>query len=77
MRMLRLSIYLIMMFAMSAVVCPATEQVTTDGSSMLPSENDNPEIKSTEQASEPFVVRNIIITGNKKTKASIILREIP
>src|SRR6185436_19741511 len=25
----------------------------------------------------PFVVRNIIIEGNKKTKASIILREVP
>jgi outer membrane protein assembly factor BamA len=62
---------------MSVVVCPATAQVTTDGSSMLPPENGNPENKSTEQASEPFVVRNIIITGNRKTKASIILREIP
>ena len=30
-----------------------------------------------QNTSTPFIIRNIVIAGNKKTKASIILREIP
>jgi hypothetical protein len=37
---------------------------------------DSLEAKTNNQAA-PFVIRNVVITGNRKTKASIILREIP
>ncbi|HET9826866.1 MAG TPA: POTRA domain-containing protein, partial [Chitinophagaceae bacterium] len=35
------------------------------------------EAKTSDQPPAPFVIRNIVITGNKKTRGSIILREIP
>jgi len=35
------------------------------------------EKNSSDQHAAAFVIRNIVITGNKKTKTSIILREIP
>jgi outer membrane protein assembly factor BamA len=37
----------------------------------------NSDVKTDDLSSAPFVIRNIVITGNKKTQASIILRELP
>lgn len=70
----RLSIYLIV-FAISAILSRAQAQIEDDHQIFSPV-NDSSE-KINEQTSEPFIVRNIIITGNRKTKAAIILREIP
>jgi outer membrane protein assembly factor BamA len=63
-------------FALSGLLCKVDAQHISDDRSE-PLLTDGSEIKKEEPASEPFVVRNIIITGNRKTKASIILREIP
>src|SRR6266496_4548382 len=35
------------------------------------------EEKKLDNSIAPFTIRNIIITGNKKTKSSVILRELP
>src|ERR1041385_3380532 len=71
----RLSIYLITL-AISAMLCRADAQ-QIQNEQVSPSDNGNLEIKVANPASEPFIVRSIFITGNKKTNASIILREIP
>ena len=45
--------------------------------SQSPSVGINSESRSDDPGAAPFVIRTIIITGNRKTKSSIILREIP
>ncbi len=71
----RLSIYLAT-FTISATLCRINaQQIQND--QVSPSGNGNLEIKIDNSASEPFIVRSIFITGNKKTNTSIILREIP
>lgn len=67
-------IYLVII-TLSAIVSKADAQPLLD---KLPSysSTDSLDAKTNSQAA-PFVIRNIVITGNKKTKASIILREIP
>ena len=48
------------------------------GDHLVPSpDTTNTEIKPGDQAAAPFIIRNIIIVGNRKTKGSVILREIP
>ncbi|MFI5188220.1 MAG: POTRA domain-containing protein [Chitinophagales bacterium] len=74
--MQRFSIYLVM-FAISALLYKAEAQHIQDNPSEILPTNNGSEIKMDDPISEPFVVRNIFITGNRKTKASIILREIP
>jgi outer membrane protein assembly factor BamA len=49
-------------------------QLFSQQSTVAPSLNDDTKLSDN---TVPFTVRNIIITGNKKTKASIILRELP
>ena len=45
---------------------------------LLPSpDTTNTEIKTGDQAAAPFIIRNIVIVGNRKTRGSVILREIP
>ena len=71
----RLSIYLITL-TVSAMLCRAdAQQIQND--QISPSGNGNLEIKVDNPPTEPFFVRSIFIAGNKKTNASIILREIP
>jgi len=43
----------------------------------LSSSINNSEIKEDAQSAAPFIIRNIFITGNRKTHASIIMRELP
>ena len=74
--MQRLSIYLVV-FVISALLCKAGAQRIQDVPSDISPANNSAEIKINDPVSEPFIVRNIIITGNRKTKASVILREIP
>lgn len=74
--MQRLIIYAVM-FATSAIFCKLSAQQILGDASIAPSLNNAPDLRTSSGISEPFVVRNIIITGNKKTKASVILREIP
>ena len=74
--MQRLNIYLIT-FALSAILCKAGAQ-ENQGDHLVPSsDTTNTEIKTGDQAAAPFIIRNITIVGNRKTKGSIILREIP
>lgn len=70
--MQRVSTYLFILL-LSAAYNYAAAQRGADN----PSGNGKPEMKENEQAAAPFIIRNIIITGNRKTKPSIILREIP
>src|SRR5215831_16973009 len=74
--MQRVQIYVIM-FAISAATSNLRAQQIQEGASVNPPANKDPEIRTDDGISEPFVVRNIIITGNRKTKSSVILREIP
>jgi len=67
--MRRLKSYICILSFLFSCIQLFSQQST--GSSSL-----NDEIKLTDN-SAPFTVRNIIITGNKKTKASIIFRELP
>src|SRR5436190_2662304 len=69
-----LKIYLVII-TLSAIISKAGAQPLLDKLSAYPS-TDNLDTKENNQTA-PFVIRNIFITGNKKTKASIILREIP
>ncbi len=63
--------------AMFAMLCRARAQSVKDDQTIFPQANSGSEISIDRQKAAPFIVRNIIITGNKKTKASFILREIP
>jgi outer membrane protein assembly factor BamA len=74
--MQRLNIYLISL-ALCATLCKAGAQENQGDHLASPSDPTNTEIKTGEEAAAPFIIRNIIIVGNRKTKASIILREIP
>src|SRR5262245_29947282 len=74
--MQRLSLYLLMV-VISAMFCKTIAQQIQDAPSSPSTSNTDAQNKIAEPVSEPFVVRDIIITGNKKTKPSIILREIP
>jgi len=67
-------IYLVII-TLLAIVSKARTQPLLDKLSSYPS-TDSADAKPINQAA-PFVIRNIVITGNRKTKASIILREIP
>src|SRR5215813_12771557 len=70
----RVKIYLVII-TLLAIVSKAGAQPLLDKVSSY-SSSDSLDSKTNNQT-PPFVVRNIIITGNRKTKASIILREIP
>src|SRR5436190_2509651 len=73
--MQRLKIYLITV-ALSAILCKAGAQ-ENQGDHLIPSsDTTNTEIKAG-NAAAPFIIRNIVIVGNRKTKGSVILREIP
>jgi outer membrane protein assembly factor BamA len=74
--MQRLSIYLVT-FTLSAIFYKAGAQEIQDDPSISPSGSNRIEIKMDDPKTAPFIIRNIIITGNKKTNASIILREVP
>ncbi len=75
--MQRLSIYLIT-FTLSAILCRAgAQEIQNDPSISVPSGSSTTEINTDDQSIAPFIIRNIVITGNKKTNSSIILREIP
>jgi outer membrane protein assembly factor BamA len=64
----------LVILAVVAVVCSASAQhIQADA---LPYAGAGNTVKI-ENPTAPFVVRSILITGNKKTKASVILREIP
>ena len=67
--MLRLRLYICILCLLLASL-----QIFSQQSTGIPTISD--EIKLLDNTA-PFTVRNIIITGNKKTKASIILRELP
>lgn len=71
---LRLSTYLTI-FVVSAALCKTMAQQIQDAPP-APT-NVDVQAKTNGTVLEPFVVRNIVITGNKKTKPPIILREIP
>jgi len=73
--MQRLSIYAVAV-TLSAVFCTAGAQEIPDDPPTSPSEVNNP-LATLDHNAAPFIIRNIILTGNRKTKASIILREIP
>ena len=74
--MQRVKIY-VTVFAISTATYNAAGQQVQEGTTVYSLANKDAEIKTDDGTSEPFVVRNIIITGNRKTKSSIILREIP
>src|SRR5258705_9072103 len=67
--MLRLRLYICILCLLLASL-----QIFSQQSTGIPAIGD--EIKLLDNTA-PFTVRNIIITGNKKTKAPIILRELP
>src|SRR5678816_3005219 len=74
--MQRLNIYLITV-ALSAILCKAGAQQNQGDRVVSPSDTTNAEIKPVGQSGAPFIIRNIIIVGNRKTNPSVILREIP
>jgi outer membrane protein assembly factor BamA len=74
--MQRFSIYLFT-FTLSAIFCGANAQQIESDPLQYPSADNKSQVKEDDQTAGPFLIRNIIITGNKKTQASIILREIP
>jgi len=67
--MRRLRTYVFILFSFFAY-----SEIFSQQSTVISSPGD--EIKITDNTA-PFTIRNIIIIGNKKTKASIILRELP
>lgn len=71
--MQRLPIYFSIV-VLSAMCCQVTAQSIQDDRS---AGFGNQEIKPDDKNAAPFVIRDIVIVGNKKTNASIILREIP
>ena len=71
--MQRLNIYLITL-VLSAVLCKAGAQENQSDHSVSPSDTANTEIRTGNQVAAPFIIRNIVIVGNRKTKASVILR---
>lgn len=73
--MQRLNIYLIL-FVISATLCKAEAQNAQDNHTTSPDVT-NSDNKVENQNTAPFIIRNIFIVGNRKTKASIVLREIP
>ena len=74
--MQRLRIYLVVC-VISTVVCKVKAQSIKDDKIITPATNNSSEINIDQQEFAPFIVRNIVITGNRKTKTSFILREIP
>ncbi len=62
---------------LSAIFCRAGGQEIQNDPSQYPSTENKSEIREDGQTTAPFIIRNIVITGNKKTDLSIILREIP
>src|SRR5258706_8293229 len=62
---------------LSAIFCRAGGQEIQNDPSQYPSTENKSEIREDGQTTAPFIIRNIVITGNKKTDISIILREIP
>jgi len=74
--MQRLSIYLFI-FSIYTTINKAAAQQIQERSSAYPPGTTDPEVKPDSVTSAPFIVRNIVITGNRKTKESVILREIP
>src|SRR5262245_25661160 len=73
--MQRLNIYLITV-ALSAILCKAGAQQIQGDRLVSSSDTTNVEGRTASQVA-PFIIRNIIIVGNRKTQASVILREIP
>lgn len=73
--MQRIRIYLVTI-TLSAIICQAGAQKIQNEVPLYPSEEKS-QVTSDNASGAPFVVRNIFIVGNKKTNASIILREIP
>ena len=74
--MQRLNLYLIT-FALSAILCKAGAQENQGDHLVASPDTTNTEIKTGREAAAPFIIRNITIVGNRKTKGSVILREIP
>lgn len=67
--------YLVVL-TLSAFFCKAgAQQLQSDISSRVAS--DTFEVRTNAPNYAPFVIRNIVITGNRRTRAAIILREIP
>jgi outer membrane protein assembly factor BamA len=74
--MQRLNIYLITL-VISVIFCKAKAQQVQDNHPTLPSDIVSSDVKTEEPVTAPFIIRNIFIVGNRKTKEAVILREIP
>ncbi|MER3497525.1 MAG: hypothetical protein C4308_02225 [Chitinophagaceae bacterium] len=74
--MQKLSLYLIVII-LSVPLAKAAGQQSNTEINQQPGGNVDITDLSALPTSAPFVIRNIVITGNKKTKPSIILREVP